>query len=175
MPPPHDRRRRRRNRRRLSAVGRRRRRRRRTREERERKRRIFLKKCTLRTISSSLNPVKTTVRTPFLTPSAFRRCLVVVVVVVVMMWSTFLLSSLLFAKSIHFSTRRARVFLCVNVCRAIFEKNQKRIDVFFVMFCYISSGAHNRRELRVFLVLNFSLSLSLSNTLSLSLCVCVYP
>ena len=172
MPPPHDRRRRRRNRRRLSAVGRRRRRRRRTREERERKRRIFLKKCTLRTISSSLNPVKTTVRTPFLTPSAFRRCCLVVVVVVVM-WSTFLLSSLLFAKSIHyFSTRRARVFLCVNVCRAIFEKNQKRIDVFFVMFYYFNSGVHTIVVANfAFLVLNLSLSLSFSHFVSL--CVCV--
>ena len=77
--------------------------------------------------------------------------------------------------SLFFDASRARVFLCVCFCRAIFEKNQKRIDVFFVMFCYISSGAHNRRELRVFLVLNLSLSLSLSNTLSLSLSVCVYP
>jgi len=126
-----------------------------------------LKKCTLRTISSSLNPVKTTVRTPFLTPSAFRRCLVVVVV----MWSTFLLLSLLFAKSIHyFSTRRARVFLCVCFCRAIFEKKPKKNRRFFcdvLLFQAVYTIVANF----AFLVLNLSLSLSLTLSLSLSVCV----
>ena len=74
--------------------------------------------------------------------------------------------------SLFFDASRARVFLCVCFCRAIFEKNQKRIDVFFVMFYYFNSGVHTIVVANfAFLVLNLSLSLSLTLSLSLSVCV----
>jgi len=74
--------------------------------------------------------------------------------------------------SLFFDASRARVFLCVCFCRAIFEKNQKRIDVFFVMFYYFNSGVHTIVVANfAFLVLNLSLSLSFSHFVSL--CVCV--